>query len=238
MKIPWNKFNPHTYIENNYSSIHDEDNLIIHRLVDHYLSLPKLKVALEIGVGPNLYPVMVMLPFVKKIECIDFSITNVIYLKKQLKKLANNWYQFWELMKSLNQKYKINLTENLKVKVKVKKGDIYKLSKNKYDISSMFFCAESITTEHDQFVSACKRFIKSVKPRGYLVAAFMENSQSYKVGNVEFPSYPVNTQLINKVFMTETNDIVIKQIPLAKQPLRPGYTGMILLTATRKLDSR
>lgn len=233
LKMLWEKFDPYTYLEDNYSNIHEEDNLIIHELVNYYSSLPKLEMALEIGIGPNLYPVMAMLPIVRKIECIDYSAANITYLKKQLKKLDANWYQFWDQFNNLNQRYCINLLENLKEKLVIKKGDIYSLGENKYDLASMFFCAESITTNHNRFVSACRRFINSVKPNGYLVAAFMENSQGYKIEDVEFPSFPVDLELINKVFRDKTNNLDVKRIPLAKQPLRSGYTGMIFLTATR-----
>lgn len=232
MKINWGKFDPYVYIKNNYSSIHNEDKEIIRKLVDFYPLLPRLKLALEIGVGPNLYPVMAMLPFVEKVECIDFSIANLEYLEKQLEKPDKNWYQFWKLYKKLNQSYDIDLAKNLKRKVEIRKGSIYKLNKGKYDIASMFFCAESITTKRKQFVVACKMFIKSVRTGGYLVAAFMENSKGYKVGDKKFPSYPVDTKLIKKVFAPETDNLVVTRIPIAKQPLRSGYTGMIFLTAS------
>ncbi len=232
MKTDWEQFDPHIYINDNYSSIHDEDRQIIRRLVSFYSSLSSLHLALEIGIGPNLYPVMAMLPFVKKVEGIDFSISNLKYLRRQLEEPDDNWYKFWELFKSLNRKYDIDLVKNLNRKVKIKKGSIYSLEASKYDLASMFFCAESITTEHDQFVVACNKFIKSVRAGGHLVAAFMENSQKYEVGTIEFPSYPVDTRLIRKIFGPQTNNLLVTRIPIARKPLRPGYTGMIFLTAT------
>jgi len=232
MKTNWDQFDPQAYIEDNYSSIHIEDREIISKLVAFYLSFPPVNLALEVGVGPNLYPIMAMLPYVDKVDCVDFSNSNLSFLRKQLKRLGENWYKFWELFKSLSQKYDIDLVENLERKVETKHGSIYELDENKYDLASMFFCAESITSEHDEFIRACTKFIKSVKPGGHLVAAFMENSQGYEIKGINFPAYSVNTYLIKKIFQPITNNLLVTRIPLAEQPLRPGYSGMIFLTAT------
>ena len=124
------------------------------------------------------------------------------------------------------------MVENLERKVETKHGSIYELEENKYDLASMFFCAESITLERGEFVLACTKFIKSVKPGGHLVAAFMENSRGYEIKGIDFPAYPVDINLIKKIFQPKTNNLLITRIPLAEKPLRLGYTGMLLLTAS------
>lgn len=72
-----------------------------------------------------------------------------------------------------------------------------------------------------------------MRKNGYLVATFMENSKGYEINGVQFPAYPVNTSLVKKVFAPYTQNLTVEHIPVAQQPLRPGYTGMILLTAQR-----
>ena len=232
MKTLWEKFNPSEYVKDNYSVIHDEDKEIIRKLVNFCIELPDVDLALDVGVGPNLYSIMAMLPFAGQIECIDFSSANLAYLRKQVKKLDSNWLHFWNLFKSLSQKYDIDLEQNLRGKVIIKQGSIYELKENKYDLASMFFCAESITSKSEEFSGACNKFIDSVKPGGCLVAAFMENSKGYKIGNIEFSACPVDTKVIRRIFDPKTKNLLVTRIPLAKQPLRPGYTGMIFLTAS------
>lgn len=234
-KSLWNSFDPLAYIEDNYLKIHDEDRNIMDALIRHYDSLPKLKDALEIGVGPNLYPVMAMLPFVDKIEGVDYSKPNILYLKRQLKKLDKNWYKFWKLFNNLSSKYRnMNLEKDLKKKLLIKRGDIFKLEEDRYDLSSMFFCAESISSDRDKFVLACRKFISSVKHSGYLIAAFMENSKGYSVGGVEFPAFSVDLNFLCRTFKQDTTNLKIKHILVAKKPLRAGYTGMLFLTANRR----
>jgi hypothetical protein len=43
------------------------------------------------------------------------------------------------------------------------------------DLASTNFVAESITEDVDEFSALCTTFIRSVRPGGFLVAAFMEN---------------------------------------------------------------
>lgn len=147
----WNKFDPYAYIRDNYATIHDEDREIIHRLVQFYASVGKLELALDVGTGSNLYPIMLLLPYVQKVYCVEYSQKNVHYLKDQLHSLDKNWYAFWELIKNDSPEHQIDLLKNLKKKLLIRQGDMYDLSNNTYDIASMFFCAESITVGMNNF---------------------------------------------------------------------------------------
>ena len=69
--IDWIKFDPDQYVQDNYLYIHDEDKQIIDLLISFYARLPKIKSAVEVGVGPNLYPLMLMLPKAQHILAID-----------------------------------------------------------------------------------------------------------------------------------------------------------------------
>ena len=42
MKTNWEQFDPYSYVDNNYSSIHDEDREIIRKLVEFYSSFSPL----------------------------------------------------------------------------------------------------------------------------------------------------------------------------------------------------
>ncbi|MBI5733125.1 hypothetical protein HY967_04210 [Candidatus Jorgensenbacteria bacterium] len=229
----WNKFDPYTYIQDNYATIHNEDREIIHRLLKFYASVGKMKLAVDVGTGPNLYPIMLLIPYVQKVYCVEYSTKNIHYLRDQLRSLDKNWYTFWDLIKSGSPEHQIDLLKHLKKKLIIKKGSIYDLESDTYDIASMFFCAESITDSYEQFRKACLRFMQSVMKNGYLVAAFMENSKGYEMKDIRFPAFPVDVSLIEKVFAPYTKNLKIEHIPVAKQPLRAGYTGMILLTAQR-----
>ena len=231
----WEKFDPVTYVEDNYSYIHDEDKEIIEILVNYYKKIPILKKSIEVGCGPNIYPLMLALSKVTSIDAIEYSQKNISYLKSQFNKLDKNWLTFWNYIVNLNSAInKIILPKVLKKKVVIIKGSIYNLPKNKYDLASMFFCAESITNEYKEFVKICVKFLDCVKPEGHAVATFMENSKGYSISDVKFPSVSIDSSDLEKIFINKINDLKIYRVPRAKKVLRPGYTGMLVLTGSRK----
>jgi len=230
----WEKFDPAVYVKDNYAEIHDEDRKIIEILVRFYERLPQLNHNIEIGGGPNLYPLMLALLCVRNIEVVDISARNLTYLRQQLQHPARNWYLFWDLLRDLSPLYKnIDLVETLNKKVAVKRGNIFQLPSNKYDLASMFSVAESITDKLEEFKFACNKFINSVKSDGFLVAMFMENSDGYTISGINFPSVSVNSALLENIFQPKTKNFNIYRIPKAEKALRLGYTGMLLFTGQK-----
>lgn len=230
----WEKFDPVSYVKDNYAKIHDEDRKIIKILVQFYERLPHLNKSLEIGGGPNLYPLMLALLYVDNIDVLDFSFRNVDYLKQQLRQPERNWYLFWDLLKKLSPRYRaINVIKDLMKKVHVTQGSIYKLPDRTYDLASMFFCADSITDSPEEFELACRKFVHAVKHSGFVAAAFMEKSEGYMIAGERFPSVSVDSQLLQRIFQPEITELRMYRIPKAINALRPGYTGMLLLTGRR-----
>jgi hypothetical protein len=78
-----------------------------------------------------------------------------------------------------------------------------------------------------------------VRPGGHLVAAFMENMPSYRIGDSPlWPGYPVDADTVREVFAPHTTDLRISR--LGSDPTLPDYgdTGMVLLTAVRRNGAR
>lgn len=232
--ILWDKFDPLLYVKDNYVELHDEDRIILYLLSATYHQLPRLSRAVEIGVGPNLYPLMAMLPVVKKIDAIDYNPANLHYLKRQLKKPDGFWLKYWRLLQQSNSIYQINLLAELRKKVTLPLGDIYALPENTYDLASMNFCAESITTNKNMFKLACRKYIRAVKSGGYYIASFMENSSGYSVGAYRFPSYPIDKTAVINIFKPVCDQWQLYHIPKAHHPLRSGYSGMLLFIGRKK----
>jgi len=231
----WNKFNPLAYVADNYDKVHEEDRAIIDKLIQFFEHLPKQQSVLEVGTGPNLYPTMLALPIASNITCLEYSQNNIEYFNDQLQSPANNWLQFWQYMQTNSKIYsQYDLLTGLRTKIHISQGDIFKLPPKLYDLVMMFFIAESITSFHDQFINACNKFVNAAKQNGILIAAFMENSTGYKIDKQQFPSISVNLEDIQSIFEPLTYDLIIHHIPVAKNPLRSGYTGMLLITAKKR----
>lgn len=227
----WDNFDYVDYIRKNYSYIHDEDKQIIDILIPYLACIKVVNRAIDIGTGPNLYPVILILPYVKQVNCFEYSQNNINYLKQQFKKTDDIWKTFQRYFISKNKKYKFHLDKELAEKTKVRKGNIYNLRKNKYDLATMFFCVESITEKRSEFEKACLKFVNCVRKGGHLIAVFMSQSQRYKVGKTYYRAYSVTEKEIFKLFKDKTTDLKVYFIKKGEIPLRKGYNGLILITA-------
>ncbi len=233
--ILWEQFDPERYIKDNYATLHDEDRQILNILIPLYEKmLSGGERVLDIGTGPNLYPLVVVLPYAARVDCLEISSQNVQYLKRELNNPSAHWRAFLRFMEKKSSKYNSDLLRELARKIHIYRGSIFDNTRTGYDMVSMFFCAESITNSKYEFTAACKRFVSAARREGLLVAAFMENSTEYRIGSLNFPAYPVAKELLIETFQSLCNDFRIYHIDVAARPLRSGYTGMLLLVGRRK----
>lgn len=231
----WDAFNPYAYVADNYRTMHDEDRLILDVILPFIQrNIPSVSRVLDIGTGPNLYPIIALLPYSSRINCLEYARSNVQYLRNQIRNPSACWHRFHRYMQRNNDRYLFPLKPVLTDKVSIGRGDLFVDSGKDYDVVTMFFCAESITNRRDTFVEACNKSVSCLRAGGIYIAAFMEQSTGYSLNNITFPSYPTNKQELQNIFESLCTDLSIKRIQKAEKPLREGYSGMILVTGTRK----
>ena len=121
-------------------------------------------------------------------------------------------------------------------------GSIFDLPQSVYDIGTMFFVAESITSDAREFERAVHSFIGSLKPGAPFAAAFMKGSRGYQVDTESYPAVAIDTDRVKSCLAGVAYDYEIRVIELHEtdEPLRDGYDGMILATGrrTRGVSSR
>jgi hypothetical protein len=115
--------------------------------------------------------------------------------------------------------------------VNIVHADARSLPPGRYGLGSMHFVAESVTEDFAEFAGFCRAFVRAVAPGGYLVAAFMENMPTYRIGPAShWPGCPVDPATITEVFTPLTRDLDVTHID--PDPTLPDYgdSGMVLLT--------
>lgn len=232
--ISWNDFKTDEYLKTNYVGIHEEDQAIIRHLSTFLTTQNKqFDTAIDVGAGPNLYPALLLQPFVRSLRLFEYGSSNVSYLQGQLKRLDASWQEFITYIKDLSPIYDFDIESSFYKKTSAVQGNIFELPTGIYELATMFFCAESITNEVKTFEEACRKYAECVVSGGTLIAAFMENSQGYEVGNKEFPAVPITEEDLMRNFSKYADDISIERIPVGEAAFREGYSGMLLLTANR-----
>ncbi|WP_213000286.1 SCO2525 family SAM-dependent methyltransferase [Winogradskya consettensis] len=242
--VDWDLFDSAAYFAHNYSTLRPDDGEII-RIVADFFEQQKQQwpdtwrpKAIDVGAGANLYPALTMLPFTGEITLYERASSNRAWLTEQMEQEdgpSPTWKQFWaEMIRGRSAYQTINDPLNLLTRrARVVKGSVYGLQPEQYDIGTMFFVAESITTRDDEFERATRMFVNSLRAHAPFAAAFMKNSSGYRVGENTFPACSVDENDILRALSGVARDVTIN--PVESNDLRDGYGGMIVVTGRKKM---
>lgn len=230
----WDHFDSDSYFEHNYSVVRDADVRIADIIADFFAANCKIYKdggrAIDVGAGANLYPTLAMLPFAEHIDLAERAKSNRDWLKRQISSPASSWQDFWKRISYGRRRYDSvsGFTQALSRRAHVIPGDIFQLPAERYNLGTMFFVAESITTMDKEFRRATGSFIASLRRFAPFAAAFMKDSSGYRVGGRDYPACPVDESDIERCFATIAHDVKLKTIEDTE--VRPGYAGMIVVT--------
>ncbi|MEU7028380.1 class I SAM-dependent methyltransferase [Streptomyces sp. NPDC046275] len=232
----WDAWPVAAYLAENYRRIHPCDRGVIHHHSVFYRQFRPGSLArtLELGAGPNLYPLMLAAGASRHIDALEPGAAGLAYLRDQLAHGPDDsWQSFYALCRALDPALPATLAEAL-TRVHVLPGHADCLPEGRYDAASMNFVAESVTEDRAEFTALCDTFVRAVRPDGALVASFMEHMPSYRIGTGPvWPACPVDEVALRAVFTPRTTGLRISR--LAKDRTLPEYgdTGILLLTARR-----
>jgi hypothetical protein len=176
-----------------------------------------------------------MLPFSSQVTLFERSHSNREWLSGALTRPQASWREeFWPAIAAGRPMYQ-PIRDPLDVlagRAEVVRGNVFELEPDQFDVGTMFFVAESITTQADEFRRAMQRFVESLVPGGPFAAAFMRGSQGYLVGTTYFPAYPIDVEDVESALAPLARIGRIARIE--SHGLRDGYSGMIVATGWKK----
>ncbi|MET9409836.1 class I SAM-dependent methyltransferase [Streptomyces sp. NPDC002935] len=231
--VNWDSWPVEDYLAENYRELHLADAAVIAHHCAFYRGFAPGSVgrSVEIGAGPNLYPLILAAAASRHIDAVEAGASNMAYLDRQLHRAPDpSWLPFHALCHRLNPDVPATLEGSLS-SVHLVHGDLRSLPPGGYDLASMHFVAEGATEDFEEFKDFCRRFVGCVVPDGHLVAAFMENLPTYRIGAASrWPGCPVDTDIITEVFTPLTDRLAVGHIP--SDPTLPDYgdSGMVVLT--------
>lgn len=244
--VAWDDFNPQAYYLHNYKYLRDDDRFILNAvapfLARHFLpSAPAdgevtavRRRGIDVGSGANLYPGMLMLPWCQTVTLSDHSSANCQWLRNALAAPERAWENFWVEIAQYPGYDRLTPSEalaKLKERATVEQSSVFELPEQHFDVGTMFFVAESMTSHEAEFEDATRCFLGSLVDGAPFAAAFMDSSLGYEVGAHEYPAVgAVNLPLIEETLngLGCTSRSAVKVPIPAHDPLRNGYQGMIV----------
>lgn len=229
----WDNWPVEDYLAENYRELHPSDAAVIAHHAAFYRTLASGSIArsVEFGAGPNLYPLMLAASVSRRIDAVEAGAANVAYLTRQLRHGPDDsWRPFYALCRRLLPGLPATLPEALS-RVRVVHGDVRGLPPGGYGLASMHFLAEGATEDFAEFTEFCRLFARCVVPGGHLVAAFMENMPTYRIGRASrWPGCPVDPGAVGEVLTPLTDRLAVTRINA--DPTLPDYgdSGMVLMT--------
>jgi len=198
----------------------------------------------DVGVGPNIYPAMLIAPFVRKpvdggrIDLIEYSLPNREYLQRviedrEISRLKGIWDKYEDFMADYLPVWQGTLARTRQL-AKVMSGNIYKLPLGTYDAVSAFFVAESITTSIQECERAVDSLLGAVKPGGLVIVGHMLGSTEYLAGDgTTFPAVPLANRDLLRMYQDELDNMVIID-PEPTDELRDDYHGAVVVVGIKK----
>ena len=241
---PWEEFSSELYFADNYSTVLPEDREIIERVSGFFGRVfehrDPVDLAIDVGSGPNLYPALLMLPWTRQILFTDYSTRNISWLRRQLSVYEPDWVRarFWQEVAHRRGYDRIG-EPRMQLELAcsdgsnqfgIRRQNIFELPKQQWELGTMFFVAESITEDFDEFRAAIECFVGALVPGAPFAAAFMAESSGYKVAEERFPALKITVNDVEKCFLELEPSELSHYETQTLHKVRDGYTGMIVIT--------
>ncbi|TQS45537.1 SCO2525 family SAM-dependent methyltransferase [Cryptosporangium phraense] len=237
----WAHFNAKRYADTNYAKLRPDDQYFLGLMRDHFVACAPApdSIGVDLGAGPNLYPAFAMLPHVGRLILLDFSVSNVRWLREQVHGAAGYaryWDPFWRELSTVEPYRSVrNPRADLSSKTSVERRDLFRLvSDPTYDIGTMFFVAESLTDKKDEFEKAVAKFFAILKRGAPFASAFMVESDGYNVDGASYPAVSVEQEKIKESLGSLADELKTWYVPASDAPLRHGYAGMLLAVGRKR----
>lgn len=213
--VDWDSWPVADYLAEKYRDLHRSDAAVIahHSTFYRRFAPGSIDRSVEFGAGPNLYPLILAAAASRHIEAVEAGAGNIAYLERQILRGPDaSWLPFHALCRRLNPDLPATPAGAL-AHVDVVHADVRELEPAGYDLASMHFVAEGATEDYTEFTDFCRAFVRCVVPGGHLVAAFIENMPTYRIGPTShWPGCPVDPEIVTKVFARMTRDLSVTRI--------------------------
>lgn len=241
----WDRFDAQDYFEHNYRSMRGDDAVMLSLTCDwfdRHAAGGGLD-AVDVGSGTNLYPALALLRHSASVTLYEHSIKNVQWLEAAVRHLPESWKAYANRLEPGLGSGDVDLAahfesvrQQVREKCVVQRGSIFDLPPRRWQIGTMFFVAESMTEDEGEFRLALDSFFGALKPGAAFVAAFMAESTGYDVGGVRYPAVSLSQQRL-EAEISERERVAKAEICPVKidpMPIRPGYTGYLMVRGTIK----
>jgi len=200
----WTRFDPVAYLDEYYGDIGEENLALLRFCAETYAHVPRGGVLLDFGGGPTIYPLIAAASRVDEIHCADYLDSNIDQVERWLggDPGAFDWTAF--IAKTLELEGRDCTPEGVELRAKEIRRRVTRTMRcdasrtppiarveRPYDIVSTHFCAESATSDRDEWREFMANIVSVLSPGGWLVVSALKGATRYAVGSQSFPAVDI-----------------------------------------------
>jgi hypothetical protein len=244
----WDQFDPGAYLDEYYGDIGDENMALLAFLASAYQGIPKGGRLLDFGGGPTIYPLISAADRVDEIHFSDYLESNLEEVRRWLHRdpTAFDWDDFIRKAIELESGAPCSeaAAEGRANRIRERVTRLCRCDASRtppvepppdlYDVVLTNFCAESATSDRDEWAFFTTNILSVLKPGGWLVISALKGATRYAVGSRSFPAVDIGEE--DLLSLLEANDFAREDVQLmtipADRPTRE-YRGLMLAVAQK-----
>lgn len=245
----WRAFDPSSYLNEYYSDLGAENLAILRFYADVFRTLTAKSTMLDFGSGPTIYSLISAVTKVQEIHIVEYLEANRLELRKwfQGDNTAFNWRHFIRAALQIEKNGSCSAFDILRRTAKIRNAvtsigrcDVRQVppfvrGRQRYDVVTSNFCAESITDSREEWKSFVANISSLVTVGGTFLMTALKKATCYSVGPVFFPAVSIDENDLAEVLRASgfsAQSIVIRSVP-ADRPSR-HYEGLMLAAAEKR----
>jgi hypothetical protein len=243
-------FDPKAYLSEYYSYIGEENRALLHFLNEAYNRIfSEIDTAriLEFGGGPTIYQLISAARYPVSIDFSDYLDENLCEVRTWLRDRPEkfSWDAF--IQYALDHEGECTDLVTLEKRVQLIRSKVKRLincdakksdplgekRRAAYDIVSVNFVPESITTEIAEWHLLIDNVASLVRAQGYLLMCAITGATHYRVGERFFPAAPISAELLEAELERQHFSIVFTDF-IAAEHKEQGYHGICMVLAKKE----
>ncbi len=244
-------FDPRAYLNEYYSHVGNENQSLLRFLDEAYTRIfTEIDAAkiLEFGGGPTIYQLISAARYPVSIDFSEYLDANLKEVQLWLQDAPGqfHWDSFIRYVLdregahshpsaiAQRQQHIRNKIERLLYCDAKDPDPLGSAFLSPYDIVSVNFVLESITTEMAEWDVFADHVAPLVRPNGYLLMCAIMGASSYRVGKLYFPAVPISPEIIETKLKQQGFSIMLTQAITAEHKDEQGYDGIFMVLARKE----
>ena len=223
------------YVDTYYTKPLQADLQLLTHLAELHRESPIGGSMIEVGCGPNLFPLMAAAPWRERIHVTDIAPGPLAYVRQQINGglQAPVWQRFQQRLAAVDSDAygdAFAVASRLQDICSFECLAVNELPESVWDHCSCHFVLHALSEREGSFSAGARQVVRCVVPGGTFAVSVMLDSTSYVLDGVRHECEPVTSPMVEAALGSEASDL---SCWMFDDVIREGHSGMMLAIGSR-----